>query len=74
MADPTEDIVRKEITRARQILREDKLIQSHGELRDRLDKHFPDNSGTGDEPPPAPKPTEPKEPPKQSSLWWGDQT
>lgn len=71
---PTEDMIRKEIAAARRIIREDKLIKSHGELRERLDKHFPDNSKTGDDgPPKPPDPVPPKETPKRTSLWWGEE-
>lgn len=71
---PTEEMIKREIKAAREILREDRLIKSHGEIRERLDKHFPDNSkGTGDDPPKPPDPVPPKEQPKRKSLWWGEE-
>jgi hypothetical protein len=75
MTEPTEAMIKSEIAAAKAILREDKLIKSHGELRERLDKHFPDNSGDGGEgdPPKPPDPVPPKEKPSRRSIWWGEE-
>jgi len=72
--EPTEAIIRREIAAARRILREDKILRSHSEMRERFDKQFPvAPEGT----PQPPKPGDPK-PPKpeggRKSLWWGDAT
>jgi len=71
MADPTEDMVRREIDRARRILQSDKHAEHLKGLADRFDRHFPDNSGTGDDTPPAPEAIPPKETaPKRKGIWW----
>jgi hypothetical protein len=67
--EPTEDIVRREIRRARQILREDRVIRAHSELMERLAPSDPKPPGN----PPAPVPKDPPDPPKKRGVWWGDQ-
>jgi hypothetical protein len=69
--EPTEDIVRREIKRARQILREDRVIKAHGELMGRLTP--PADPGNPPGTPPAPEPRDPVDPPKKPGVWWGDQ-
>jgi hypothetical protein len=74
--------IKAEIAEARRIIREDKLIASHKEIRDRFDKHFPADDGndsSNPDPaanpnqPPAPEPQDPPEPePDRKSRWWGD--
>ena len=71
MAEPTEEMVRREIARARRIIQSDKHAEGLKGLSERLDKHFPDNSGKTDDTPPAPDPIPPKDNPKRKSLWWG---
>lgn len=74
--EPTEDIVRREIAKARDIIRNDKLLASHRQLSDRFSHHFPDKSpGTDPGNPDGPQPPDPKPPadpaPPKKSLWWG---
>jgi hypothetical protein len=74
--------IKAEIAEARRILREDKLIASHKELRDRFDKQYPPDPAADppqDPPnpdqPPAPDPKDPPaDPPSEprKSKWWGD--
>lgn len=65
MADePTEALVRKEISRARRILREDLVIG-------KLNKHFPDEPPV-DGNPPAPPVHDPAPPPARKGVWWGN--
>jgi hypothetical protein len=73
----TEAIVQREVENARRILREDRLLKSHSELRTRFDKQFPEQSDTvpeGDGKPPAPKadPDGPPVPEKKPGIWWGN--
>ena len=72
MADPTEDMVRREIDRARLILQSDNHAASLKGLTELITKHFPDNSQNGDtETPPAPEAIPPKETaPKRKGIWW----
>lgn len=66
MTEPTEALIRKEIARARRILREDRILG-------KLDKAYPDEpepDGDGDGPKPPAK-TDPKEQPKRKGIWWG---
>lgn len=69
MSDPTEDIIKREIAAARQILREDRLLA-------KLNKHFPDDPPPHDPkdgpPPPDPK-DPPADPPKKRGIWWGEE-
>ena len=65
--EPTEDIVRREIRRARQILREDRVIKAHSELMGKLTPADPPEPPGN---PPAPEPREPAEPPKKQGIWW----
>jgi hypothetical protein len=66
MADePTEDIIRREIAAARQIIRDDKILS-------KLGKHFPDKPETDPDAPPVPPKKEPEEPPVRKGLWWGE--
>lgn len=67
--DPTEAVVRREVTRARQILREDRLLA-------KLGKAFPDENedeavDDGQPKPPVKQP--PKEQPKRRGIWWGEE-
>lgn len=63
--DPTEAMIRKEIARARKILREDKVLG-------KLNKAFPDEPQNPPGGPPAPPPVDPKDPPEpKKGLWWG---
>lgn len=75
--EPTEAIIRREIAAARRILREDRVIKSHSEMRERFDKQFPPDPVAPEGTPQPPKPGDPK-PPKpeggRKSLWWGDAT
>lgn len=73
MAEDVEALVRKEVEKARRILREDKVMV-------KLNKHFPDEpETTEDEDPSIPKPparkTEPEtgQPEKKPGIWWGEQ-
>jgi hypothetical protein len=67
MSEPTEAIVRREVARARKILREDKILS-------RLDKAVPDPNPNPPGGPPAPPPVPPKDPPEdKGGLWWGKQ-
>lgn len=72
MSDPTEDAVRREIARARRILQADRHADGLKNLTERMDRHFPDNSGKkGDgppDPPPAQPPADPE--PKKGGIWW----
>lgn len=73
MGEPTEDLVRREIEKARRILQSDKHAAALGGLSERFDKHFPDNSGGkpgGDDPASPPPAIPPKEQPKKRSVWW----
>jgi hypothetical protein len=63
--DPTEAAIRKEINRARQILREDKILA-------KLGKHFPDEPVTDPDAPPVPPRKDPEPGPVRKGLWWGD--
>jgi hypothetical protein len=69
MSEPTEALIRKEIQRARKILREDLLLG-------KLGKAFPDEPPGNPNPPggpPAPPPVPPKDPPAaKKGLWWGE--
>lgn len=77
--EPTEDIVRREISRARQILREDRVIAAHRELLSRLSRLDPKPGSSGNPPepgspgnPPAPNPKDPPaDPPPKRGVWWG---
>ena len=67
MTDPTEALVRKEVARARKILREDRVLE-------KLNKAYPDEAPEEDPngpTPPAKQP--PKEQPKRRGLWWGEE-
>lgn len=68
MTDPTEALVRREVTRARQILREDKVLG-------KLHKAFPDEEPPPDDKdgPKPPDPAPPKEQPKKKGVWWGEE-
>lgn len=67
MSDPTEALVRKEVARARKILREDLMLG-------KLSKAFPDEpEPENPDGPKAPVKTEPKEQPKRKGLWWGEE-
>jgi hypothetical protein len=63
--DPTEAMIRKEVARARQILREDKIIG-------KLNKAYPDEPSADPNAPPAPPKKDPAEPPLKRGLWWGE--
>jgi hypothetical protein len=63
--EPTETMVRRHIAEARRILQSDRVLA-------KLNKHFPDDPVDPGKGPPAPTPADPKEPPKQKSLWWGN--
>jgi len=70
--DPTEEIIKREIAKARRIIQSDKHAGALKGLADRFDKHFPDNSGgTDGDPPKPPDPVPPKETPKRRGIWWG---
>jgi len=72
MADPTEDIVRREVARARRILQEDGHRVELRSLRERFDKHFPEESPEEEgkpKPPPANPPKDPA-PEKKGGIWW----
>ena len=68
--DPTEDIIQREIAKARDIIREDRIMA-------KLGKHFPDEP-EGDDSKDGPKKPDKKEEPsksgetKRGGLWWGD--
>lgn len=67
--EPTEDVIRREIAAARQILREDRILA-------KLNKHFPDepvHDPKNGPPPPDPK-DPPTGPPERKGIWWGDTT
>ena len=77
--DPTEEIIKREVAEAARILREDGHSANLAAIRAKLDKHFPDEpdhdpeDGNGDGPKkPDKKPAGDQDPPKKSSLWWGD--
>jgi hypothetical protein len=74
MADDIEAMVKREVAAARAILREDRLLASHGAIKAKLDKHFPDeDEGTDDGKPKAPPKKETPEtgPAKKPGIWWG---
>jgi hypothetical protein len=64
--EPTEAMVKRHVAEARRILQSDRLLA-------KLNKHFPDepdvDPASG---PPAPALADPKDPPKRTSIWWGD--
>ena len=69
--DPTEDIIKREIAKARDIIREDRIMA-------KLGKHFPDEP-EGKDGKDGPTPPDKKEEPGKSgekaarrSIWWGD--
>ena len=66
MTEPTEAIVRREVARARRILREDALLG-------KLSKAFPDEPPADPNAPPAPEKQPPKEQPKRKGVWWGEE-
>lgn len=74
MGDPTEDVIRREIDRAREILRSDGHAASLKSLREKLDKHFPDvpEGPPDDGKPKPPPPVDPPEPTKKRGIWFGD--
>lgn len=68
--DPTEDIIKREIAAAREIIRSDRIMG-------KLNKHFPDEpegEGDGNPKPPKKKDEPDPTPPKRGGLWWGDAT
>lgn len=75
MSDDVEAMVKREIAAARRIIQEDRLLKSHGEIKAKLDKHFPDEVETEEDgKPKAPD----KKPEKETSagdrkpgIWWG---
>lgn len=72
MPHPDKDI-QAAIDEARRIVREDKLVASHREIRDRFDKHFPPETPEDPNVPPAPdKKDPPPDPPKRKGVWWPD--
>lgn len=71
--DPTEDIIKREIAKARRIIQSDKHSEGLRGLSERFDKHFPDNSGGTDGPPSPPPAVPPKETPKRKGIWWGEE-
>jgi hypothetical protein len=73
--DPTEEMVKKEIAKARRIIQSDKHSEALRGLSDRFDKHFPDNSGNpgDDDAPSPPPPVPPKETPKRKGIWWNNE-
>lgn len=71
--EPTEDIIRREITAARKILREDKVLSAHRELMTKLTPPEPGDPPKDPGNPPAPEPKEPAEPPAKRGVWWGEQ-
>jgi hypothetical protein len=75
MAEDVEALVKREVEAARKILREDGIIASQKAIREKLDKHFPDEPepGSDDPQPPDRKPEpEPSQPEKKKGIWWGD--
>lgn len=70
--DDTEEMVRREIAKARRIIQSDLHAAGLKGLSERFDKHFPDNSGGDDGPPKPPPPVDPKDPPKRKGIWWPD--
>lgn len=77
--DPTEDMVKREIAAAVEILRSDaslKHSRSMDERLGRLEARFGggDDTGNGDGKTPPPKKEDPATPPasKKRGLWWGD--
>ena len=77
--DPTEDMVRREMAAAVEILRSDMYLTHSKTMAERLDKleaRFGggDDTGNGDGKTPPPKKEEPPSPPasKRRGLWWGD--
>lgn len=70
--EPTEEIIKREIAAAREILRSDRHHAAISGLTERFDKHFPAEPENPEGTPPAPKAKPPAEPaaPK-ASLWWG---
>lgn len=68
MAEDVEEIVKREIARARNILREDRVLG-------KLNKHFPDEPPADDpnKPKPPDKKPEPEDaqPEKKPGIWWG---
>jgi hypothetical protein len=74
MSEDVEAIVKREVAAARAILREDKLIASHGALKAKMDKHFPDEEEVTDDGKPKPpdkKPTPEPGTDKKPGIWWG---
>ena len=67
--EPTEDIIKREIAAAREIIRSDRIMG-------KLNKHFPDEEPEDDGNPKAPKKKDdpPVEPPKRGGIWWGEAT
>lgn len=64
--DPTEALVKREIARARRILREDKVLG-------KLSKQFPDEPPVDPAAPPPDRkdtPTEPTPVARKGGLWW----
>jgi hypothetical protein len=63
--DPTEAIIKREIARARQIIREDKMLA-------KLARAFPDEPPANPDQPPPPPAKDPADPPKRRGVWWGE--
>jgi hypothetical protein len=63
--DPTEAVIKREIARARQIIREDLMLA-------KLTKAFPDEPPKDPDQPPPPPPKDPADPPKRRGVWWGE--
>lgn len=71
MAEDVEALVKREVEKARRILRDDRILG-------KLGKHFPDEPETvpddGKPKPPDKKPEpEDGQPEKKPGVWWGDQ-
>lgn len=74
MGDPTEDVIKREIAKARDILRSDGHAASLKFIREKLEKHFPDPvvDPADDGKPKPPPPVDLPEPPKKRGIWFGD--
>lgn len=76
MAEDIEEIVKREVAAAREILRSDGIIASNKALKEKLDRHFPDDPEPNPDAPQPPKkkdePEKPDTPERKPGLWWGD--
>lgn len=72
--EPTEEIIKREIAAAREIIRSDRHHAAITGLTERFDKKFPADPEAPEGTPQPPKPKDPPAdpPPVRRSVWWGE--